>query len=82
VSRPVRRKNEQIDTFSAVSATIPAGADGRLAAIELDALREAIRPARTVNAAPADIADLAYDARRAAPGTLFFCVPGFKADGH
>jgi UDP-N-acetylmuramoyl-L-alanyl-D-glutamate--2,6-diaminopimelate ligase len=78
----VRRKNEQIDTFSAVSATIPAGADGRLAAIELDALREAIRPARTVNAAPADIADLAYDARRAAPGTLFFCVPGFKADGH
>jgi UDP-N-acetylmuramoyl-L-alanyl-D-glutamate--2,6-diaminopimelate ligase len=30
----------------------------------------------------AEIAGLAYDSRRAHPGTLFFCVPGEKADGH
>jgi UDP-N-acetylmuramoyl-L-alanyl-D-glutamate--2,6-diaminopimelate ligase len=28
------------------------------------------------------IMDLAYDNRKAAPGTLFFCVPGATADGH
>jgi UDP-N-acetylmuramoyl-L-alanyl-D-glutamate--2,6-diaminopimelate ligase len=29
-----------------------------------------------------EIADLAYDTRTVAPGTLFFCVPGFTRDGH
>jgi UDP-N-acetylmuramoyl-L-alanyl-D-glutamate--2,6-diaminopimelate ligase len=29
-----------------------------------------------------DIAELAYDSRRVKPGTLFFCVPGEKVDGH
>ncbi len=28
------------------------------------------------------ISSLAYDNRKAAPGTLFFCVPGATADGH
>ena len=28
------------------------------------------------------ISSLAYDNRKAAPGTLFFCVPGSTADGH
>ncbi|HEV3407482.1 MAG TPA: UDP-N-acetylmuramoyl-L-alanyl-D-glutamate--2,6-diaminopimelate ligase [Gaiellaceae bacterium] len=65
-----------------VTTAVATGPDGRLGPIELDALREAIRPARTVNAAAVDIADLAYDARRVASGSLFFCVPGFKADGH
>jgi len=51
-------------------------------AIELEILSQAVRPARTVNAAPADVTDLAYDARRVRPGALFFCVPGFRADGH
>src|SRR3982751_5403657 len=33
---------------------------------------------------PADVevTGLAYDTRRVAPGTLFFCVPGFSRDGH
>src|SRR4051812_42586324 len=33
---------------------------------------------------PADVevTALAYDNRRATPGTLFFCVPGFTRDGH
>jgi UDP-N-acetylmuramoyl-L-alanyl-D-glutamate--2,6-diaminopimelate ligase len=29
-----------------------------------------------------EISGLAYDSRRVAPGTLFFCVPGETADGH
>lgn len=41
-----------------------------------------MRPARTVNAAPVDVTDLAYDARRVTPGALFACVPGLKVDGH
>src|SRR3954471_5182016 len=33
-------------------------------------------------APPVEILDLAYDTRAVAPGTLFFCIPGAKADGH
>jgi UDP-N-acetylmuramoyl-L-alanyl-D-glutamate--2,6-diaminopimelate ligase len=29
-----------------------------------------------------EISDLAYDSRGAGPGTLFFAIPGFTADGH
>ena len=29
-----------------------------------------------------EVGALAYDNRRVAPGTLFFCVPGFTRDGH
>jgi UDP-N-acetylmuramoyl-L-alanyl-D-glutamate--2,6-diaminopimelate ligase len=29
-----------------------------------------------------EITALAYDSRRVEPGALFFCVPGFEADGH
>src|SRR4051812_45575240 len=29
-----------------------------------------------------DIRDLAYDSRRVGEGTLFFCFPGEKTDGH
>jgi UDP-N-acetylmuramoyl-L-alanyl-D-glutamate--2,6-diaminopimelate ligase len=32
--------------------------------------------------AAVEIADLAYDSRRVRPGTLLFCVPGFRSDGH
>ncbi len=32
--------------------------------------------------AETEIADLAYDSRRAGPGTLFFAIPGLRADGH
>jgi UDP-N-acetylmuramoyl-L-alanyl-D-glutamate--2,6-diaminopimelate ligase len=51
-------------------------------AIELDVLSQAVRPTRTLNPAPAHVTDLAYDARRVAPGALFVCVPGFRTDGH
>jgi UDP-N-acetylmuramoyl-L-alanyl-D-glutamate--2,6-diaminopimelate ligase len=33
-------------------------------------------------AAPVEITGLAYDSRRVATGTLFFCVPGLRSDGH
>jgi UDP-N-acetylmuramoyl-L-alanyl-D-glutamate--2,6-diaminopimelate ligase len=52
------------------------------ASIELDALETAVRPARTLNAAPVDVTDIAYDARRVTPGALFCCVPGLRRDGH
>jgi UDP-N-acetylmuramoyl-L-alanyl-D-glutamate--2,6-diaminopimelate ligase len=29
-----------------------------------------------------EVSGLAYDSRQARPGTLFFCVPGFRGDGH
>jgi UDP-N-acetylmuramoyl-L-alanyl-D-glutamate--2,6-diaminopimelate ligase len=32
--------------------------------------------------ADVEVAGLAYDSRLVAPGTLFFCVPGFRSDGH
>jgi UDP-N-acetylmuramoyl-L-alanyl-D-glutamate--2,6-diaminopimelate ligase len=53
-----------------------------LAPIELRALSDAVRPLRTINLASTEITDLAYDARRVTPGTLFVCVRGLRADGH
>ena len=37
---------------------------------------------RIVGAPDVEVADLAYDSRKARPGSLFFCVPGEKVDGH
>jgi UDP-N-acetylmuramoyl-L-alanyl-D-glutamate--2,6-diaminopimelate ligase len=35
------------------------------------------------NGAPeVEVSGLAYSSRSVTPGTLFFCVPGFRADGH
>ncbi len=39
-------------------------------------------PGAVAHARDLEISDLAYDAREAKPGTLFFCVPGFTRDGH
>lgn len=50
--------------------------------MELERLIAAASPAEVVNAAAVDVADLAYDAREARAGSLFFCVPGSRADGH
>jgi len=33
-------------------------------------------------AAATEVTALAYDSRRVTPGTLFFCVRGFRSDGH
>src|SRR5690349_13837772 len=50
--------------------------------MELDQLIAALAPTEVLGRAPIEIADLAYDARAAGPGSLFFCVPGTRADGH
>src|SRR4051812_39215307 len=47
--------------------------------MDLNRLAEAIGVA---GAPSVEILDLAYDARAAAPGSLFFCVPGARNDGH
>src|SRR5271155_3226081 len=41
-----------------------------------------IRGGAETAAAGPEIAGLAYDSRKVAPGTLFFCVPGHYSDGH
>jgi UDP-N-acetylmuramoyl-L-alanyl-D-glutamate--2,6-diaminopimelate ligase len=48
----------------------------------LDELVAEAGGARIVGDSSVEIADLAYDSRKAGPGTLFFCVPGEKVDGH
>jgi len=45
-------------------------------------LSEVMAGAGVPAVADVEVADLAYDARAVGPGTLFFCVPGFKVDGH
>ena len=50
--------------------------------MDLEFLIDALAPAEVVGAAAADISDLAYDARDAGPGSLYFCIPGTRADGH
>ncbi len=37
---------------------------------------------RVAGDAAVEVTSLAFDSRRAGPGTLFFCVPGGRVDGH
>jgi len=50
--------------------------------VDIERLIAALSPAQVVALAPTEILDLAYDARAAGPGALFFCVRGMQADGH
>jgi UDP-N-acetylmuramoyl-L-alanyl-D-glutamate--2,6-diaminopimelate ligase len=50
--------------------------------MDLERLVAAIGAVDVVGRAPVEVQDLAYDARAVAPGTVFFCVPGARADGH
>jgi UDP-N-acetylmuramoyl-L-alanyl-D-glutamate--2,6-diaminopimelate ligase len=50
--------------------------------VDLERLIAVLAPAEVVGPADAAIHDLAYDARAARTGSLFFCVPGERADGH
>src|SRR5581483_4391752 len=50
--------------------------------MELERLVAALGAAEVVGHAPVEVLDLVYDARLAAPGSLFFCVRGARADGH
>ncbi len=50
--------------------------------VDLERLIAVLAPAEVVGRAETTVHDLAYDARAARPGSLFFCVPGLRADGH
>ncbi|HEX8689675.1 MAG TPA: UDP-N-acetylmuramoyl-L-alanyl-D-glutamate--2,6-diaminopimelate ligase [Solirubrobacterales bacterium] len=50
--------------------------------MRLEELADAADAFRLAGDGAVEIADLAYDSRRVGAGTLFFCVPGKKADGH
>ena len=50
--------------------------------MNLERVIAALAPTAVVGCAPAEISDLAFDARSVQPGALFFCVPGSKSDGH
>jgi UDP-N-acetylmuramoyl-L-alanyl-D-glutamate--2,6-diaminopimelate ligase len=50
--------------------------------MRLDELAAEVDGARIVGDGSVQVADLAYDSRKAGPGTLFFCVRGEKVDGH
>src|SRR5882762_4692429 len=49
---------------------------------EVVAASEFAGRARIVGEATVEVTNLAYDSRKAGPGTLFFCVVGEKRDGH
>ena len=50
--------------------------------MNLERLVAALGPVQVLERAPVDVRDLAFDARVVTPGTVFFCVPGSRADGH
>src|SRR5512133_2319566 len=50
--------------------------------MDLELLIDALAPVEVVGSAPADVAELAYDASQATAGSLYFCIPGSRADGH
>jgi UDP-N-acetylmuramoyl-L-alanyl-D-glutamate--2,6-diaminopimelate ligase len=50
--------------------------------MDIERVIAALAPADVLGRAPVEIADLAYDARAAGRGSLFFCVRGGSADGH
>jgi UDP-N-acetylmuramoyl-L-alanyl-D-glutamate--2,6-diaminopimelate ligase len=54
----------------------------RIGRVKLGELIAGIDVAATRGDVGAEISSLAYDSRRVEAGTLFFCVPGEKADGH
>ena len=50
--------------------------------MQLERMIAALAPRDVIGRAPVELTDLAYDARAVGPGSLFFCVPGSRADGH
>src|SRR3954451_16153306 len=50
--------------------------------MNLERLVAALDPVEVLARGPVEVRELAYDARAASPGALFFCVPGQRADGH
>jgi UDP-N-acetylmuramoyl-L-alanyl-D-glutamate--2,6-diaminopimelate ligase len=50
--------------------------------MDLERLAAAVGAVDVIGRAPVEVLDLAYDSSDVRPGSLFFCVPGLRADGH
>jgi len=50
--------------------------------MDLERLSAALEPRETIRRAPVELRGLAYDVRAVEEGSLFFCIPGMRADGH
>src|SRR3954462_4041380 len=50
--------------------------------MDLERVVAALEPTDVLGRAPVDLRELAYDTRAVVPGSLFFCVPGTRVDGH
>lgn len=50
--------------------------------MDLERLSAALEPRETIRRAPVELRVLAYDVRAVEEGSLFFCIPGMRADGH
>jgi UDP-N-acetylmuramoyl-L-alanyl-D-glutamate--2,6-diaminopimelate ligase len=50
--------------------------------MQLERLVAAVGPTEVIGRTSMEVVELAYDAREVRPGTLFFCVPGARVDGH
>ena len=50
--------------------------------VKLDDLTRVLAASETGAGIPVEVRDLAYDASRVSPGSVFFCVPGSRSDGH
>jgi UDP-N-acetylmuramoyl-L-alanyl-D-glutamate--2,6-diaminopimelate ligase len=50
--------------------------------MDLERLVSALEPVEVLGRPSVEVRDLAYDARAATAGSLFFAVPGERADGH
>jgi UDP-N-acetylmuramoyl-L-alanyl-D-glutamate--2,6-diaminopimelate ligase len=50
--------------------------------MDLERLSAALEPREIIRRSPVEVRDLAYDVQSVEQGSLFFCVPGMRADGH
>jgi UDP-N-acetylmuramoyl-L-alanyl-D-glutamate--2,6-diaminopimelate ligase len=50
--------------------------------VDLERVTAALAPTRVERPKQVEVVELAYDSRDVVPGTLFFCVPGERDDGH
>jgi UDP-N-acetylmuramoyl-L-alanyl-D-glutamate--2,6-diaminopimelate ligase len=50
--------------------------------MDLERLVSALEPVEVLGRPSVEVRDLVYDARAVAPGSVFFAVPGERADGH
>ncbi|MDX6552187.1 MAG: hypothetical protein QOH74_675, partial [Gaiellales bacterium] len=50
--------------------------------MDVPALIDAIGPSDVRGSIDVTVTSLTYDAESAEPGSLHFCVPGFRVDGH